>query len=185
PGGPPAGPPPHSPGRERPPSPADSALQKLFLHCEQEPAPVEALRPEIPRSVAEVVRKLMAKKPGDRYQTAGEVALAFEPFTTPSARVVPVCPPPEPPPTDSTPAEQPFPAAAEPPPPNVPAAAHLPDARPRSSFPVVWAVVVGLLAALGFAAVRGVFSRHEAEDDTQAGRDVPDASSRPRDRPRV
>src|SRR5262249_38955416 len=183
PGGPPAGPPPHSPGRERPPSPADSALQKLFLHCEQEPAPVEALRPEIPRSVAEVVRKLMAKKPGDRYQTAGEVALAFEPFTTPSARVVPVCPPPEPPPIASTPAAQPFPpafaAAEEPLAANETDAALLPDTRPRSSFPVVWAVVVGLLAALGFAAVRGAFSRHEVEDDTQAGKESPDSSSRP------
>jgi eukaryotic-like serine/threonine-protein kinase len=171
------------------PFPADTALQKLFLHCEQEPAPVEALRPEVPWSVAEVVRKLMAKKPENRYQTAGEVALAFEPFTTPSARVVPVCPPPEPPPIVSAPAEQPFPAAfvasEEPLPPNETDAALLPDTRPRSSFPVVWAVVVGLLAALGFATVRGAFSRHEAADDSQASKESRDAGTRSRDRPRV
>ncbi|HKB40964.1 MAG TPA: DJ-1/PfpI family protein, partial [Gemmataceae bacterium] len=99
------------------------------------------------------------------------------------------CPPPEPPPIASTPAEQPFPpafaAAEEPLAANETDAALLPDTRPRSSFPVVWAVVVGLLAALGFAAVRGAFSRHEVEDDTQAGKESPDSSSRPRDRPRV
>ncbi len=185
------------------PFPADTALQKLFLQCEQEPVPVEALRPEVPRSVVEVVRKLMAKKPEDRYQTATEVVLAFEPFTTPSARVVPACPPPAPPPIVSAPPEQPFPAAPggagfqpavapagwKPAPPG-PAANEadtaLPEeARRRSSFPVVWAVVVGLLAALGFATVRGAFSRQEAEDDSQASRDSADSGSRSRDRPRV
>jgi WD40 repeat protein len=47
---------------------------KLALHQIQEPEPVESLRPQVPAAVAAVVRKLMAKGPEDRYQTASEAA---------------------------------------------------------------------------------------------------------------
>jgi serine/threonine-protein kinase len=55
----------------------DTALDKLLKHRCEEAVPVEHLRPEVPPGLAAVVRKMMAKQPGDRYQTPAEVALAL------------------------------------------------------------------------------------------------------------
>ncbi len=41
------------------------------------PAPLRTLRAEVPRPLADVVEKALAKEPGDRYQTAGELAEAL------------------------------------------------------------------------------------------------------------
>jgi serine/threonine-protein kinase len=51
--------------------------EKVIRHLKAEPAPIRSLRPEVPEEVAAVVRKLMAKRPEDRYQTPGEVASAL------------------------------------------------------------------------------------------------------------
>ena len=51
----------------------DSPVEKLFLHCSQEPTPVEEVRPGVPHEVAAVVRRLLAKKPEDRHQTPAEL----------------------------------------------------------------------------------------------------------------
>lgn len=53
---------------------------KMHLHQTAEPTPVEQLRPDVPPSVAAVVRQLMAKKPRDRYQDPGEVAATLRPY---------------------------------------------------------------------------------------------------------
>ena len=58
------------------PFPGGEALQKLLKHRLEEPVPVEQLRPDVPPGVAAVVRKLMAKRPEDRYQTPAEAAAA-------------------------------------------------------------------------------------------------------------
>jgi serine/threonine-protein kinase len=58
----------------RPPFPGGSAMQKLLRHLKQEPQPLRELRPDVRPAVAAVVRRLLAKRPGDRYQTAGELA---------------------------------------------------------------------------------------------------------------
>jgi hypothetical protein len=42
-----------------------------------DPQPVERLRPDVPSEIAALVRKMMAKKPEDRYQTPAEVAAAL------------------------------------------------------------------------------------------------------------
>lgn len=42
--------------------------------------PVEDLRPELPEGLAEIVRKMMAREPADRYAGAAEVAVALGPF---------------------------------------------------------------------------------------------------------
>ena len=42
------------------------------------PAPLRTLRADVPRSLADVVEKALAKQPGDRYQTAGELADALK-----------------------------------------------------------------------------------------------------------
>jgi serine/threonine protein kinase len=62
----------------RPPFLDASPLEKLIKHQTEEPTPVERLRPEVPPAVAAVLRKMMAKKPADRYQTAAEVATSLE-----------------------------------------------------------------------------------------------------------
>jgi serine/threonine-protein kinase len=54
--------------------------QKLRKHATAEPAALDSFRPDVPAGLAAVVRKMMAKRPEDRYQTPGEVAAALEPF---------------------------------------------------------------------------------------------------------
>ncbi len=61
----------------RAPFPGGSLTEKLLKHQMDEPRPVEELRPETPPAVTAVVRKLMAKRPADRYQTPAEAAAAL------------------------------------------------------------------------------------------------------------
>jgi serine/threonine protein kinase len=58
----------------RVPFPGGNLAEKLLKHQLAEPVPVETLRPGVPEEVAAVVRKLMAKKPADRFQTPAELA---------------------------------------------------------------------------------------------------------------
>jgi tRNA A-37 threonylcarbamoyl transferase component Bud32 len=60
-----------------PPFPGGTLGQKIARHLAAEPDPVERLRPGVPPALAEVVRKLMAKRPEDRYQTPAEAAAAL------------------------------------------------------------------------------------------------------------
>ena len=62
------------------PFPKGSAMEKLIQHQLEEPCPIEMLRDEIPEELIAVLRKMMAKKPEDRYQSGEEVAAALEPF---------------------------------------------------------------------------------------------------------
>jgi CheY-like chemotaxis protein/tRNA A-37 threonylcarbamoyl transferase component Bud32 len=56
------------------PFPAEEPMEKMLKHHLDEATPVEQLRAEVPLKVARVVRRLMAKKAEERYQTAGELA---------------------------------------------------------------------------------------------------------------
>jgi putative intracellular protease/amidase len=76
----------------RVPFPGGSAVDKLLAHLKDEPSSLTALRPEVPPALAEVVARMMAKVPGERYQTPGEVAAALAPFATEAAPPV-ACPP--------------------------------------------------------------------------------------------
>ncbi|HYH68687.1 MAG TPA: SUMF1/EgtB/PvdO family nonheme iron enzyme, partial [Urbifossiella sp.] len=58
----------------RPPFRADSTLAVLKRVVEDDPRPVRDVNPEVPRWLADVVAKLHAKAPADRFQTAQEVA---------------------------------------------------------------------------------------------------------------
>lgn len=62
------------------PFPSQSVTETLLRHQTEEAVPVESLRPGVPPGVAAVVRRLMAKRPEDRYQRAADVAAALEPF---------------------------------------------------------------------------------------------------------
>ncbi len=65
----------------RPPFPDGTPVSKMMSHLELEPTPLAELRPNLPVGLIEIVAKMMAKRPGDRYQTPAEVAEALLPFT--------------------------------------------------------------------------------------------------------
>lgn len=62
------------------PFPGGTALEKLVRHGSDAPAPVHELRPDVPPDVSAIVTKLLAKKPGDRYQTPLELAAELTPL---------------------------------------------------------------------------------------------------------
>jgi serine/threonine-protein kinase len=66
------------------PFPGGSTLEKLVRHGTEEARPVESLRSEVPAPVAAIVRRMMAKQPGDRFQTPAELAAALTPFAVSS-----------------------------------------------------------------------------------------------------
>jgi eukaryotic-like serine/threonine-protein kinase len=50
-----------------------SVMETLVKHLEEEAAPLEEVRPEIPAGIAAAVRRLMVKDPAQRFQTAAEL----------------------------------------------------------------------------------------------------------------
>jgi serine/threonine protein kinase len=58
-----------------------STTQKLLQHQMKEPPSVTSrLRGHVPEALSDVIRKMMAKKPGDRYATASDVIDALSPW---------------------------------------------------------------------------------------------------------
>ena len=55
-------------------------MAKMYMHQSGEPIPLENFDPMFPPAIVAVVRKLMAKKPRDRYQDPGEVAATLRPY---------------------------------------------------------------------------------------------------------
>ena len=64
----------------QPPFLTGTCMQTLMAHAESMPPPVNELRPEVPKDLAAVVERMMAKNPANRYQTPAEVAQALAPF---------------------------------------------------------------------------------------------------------
>jgi len=65
-----------------------SVAEKLSWHLHRPPVPISEARPDLPEGLAEVIEKMLAKKPEDRYQSPEEVVEALEPWTR-----TPVAPP--------------------------------------------------------------------------------------------
>jgi WD40 repeat protein len=63
------------------PFPGGTLIQKLDKQRWATAAPVEQLRAEVPAEVAAVVRRLMAKRPEDRYQTPADLVAALDHLT--------------------------------------------------------------------------------------------------------
>lgn len=61
-----------------PPFPGGTATQKLIAHQTCEPKPIEQERPEIPESLSLILRRMMAKKREDRWQSATELSQALQ-----------------------------------------------------------------------------------------------------------
>jgi serine/threonine protein kinase len=64
----------------RPPFEGPTAVEKLVQHQMEELPPLRKLQPEVPADLDVVIRKLMAKRPEDRYPTAAAAAEALLPF---------------------------------------------------------------------------------------------------------
>jgi serine/threonine-protein kinase len=58
-------------------------MKKLMMHQTGEPPPIRDLQPDVPASMEAVVRRLLAKRPDDRYQTPGELVEALSPQPVP------------------------------------------------------------------------------------------------------
>jgi len=63
-----------------PPFPDPDLGRKLALKSDADPAPLTALRPDVPGELAAVVAKLMARRPADRYPTPAAAAAALAPW---------------------------------------------------------------------------------------------------------
>ena len=59
---------------------AKSAVEKMRMHVSKTPDHISQSRPDIPRSLAKIVHKCLAKDPSKRYLIPGELAHELEPF---------------------------------------------------------------------------------------------------------
>jgi serine/threonine-protein kinase len=73
----------------RPPFPNGSLKEKLYWHEQVEPQAIETVRSDLPPALRAVLRKMMAKRLPDRFQTPAEVAHILASFSH-VAKAVPV-----------------------------------------------------------------------------------------------
>jgi phosphate ABC transporter phosphate-binding protein len=78
----------------RVPFPDRTVPQKMYAHQTKAPAPVSEIAPGVPPELLEVLDRMMAKDPAERYQTPAEVEQALTPWTEtpvdpPAAREMP------------------------------------------------------------------------------------------------
>jgi serine/threonine-protein kinase len=59
------------------PFPADTSLERLVRRLKAPPVPITDLLPELPSAVVQVLEKLLARRPEDRFETAAEAAEAL------------------------------------------------------------------------------------------------------------
>ena len=57
-----------------------SISQKLMFHQISQPTPLHDYRPEVPKKLAAIIEKMMAKDPAQRFQTPAELVDALEPW---------------------------------------------------------------------------------------------------------
>jgi serine/threonine protein kinase len=73
----------------RPPFKGKNPLEIVLQHLEREPPDLTTLRPEVPPALASIVRRLMAKKPEQRFQTPGDLARELNFFFGSGAALAP------------------------------------------------------------------------------------------------
>ena len=64
----------------------DTPVKMVLAHIEKEPRPLHKVRPDVPTALSDVVAKMLAKAPAQRYQTPVEVARALAPFVKASGK---------------------------------------------------------------------------------------------------
>src|SRR5262249_22042593 len=62
----------------RPPFRGETGMAVLKRVCDDTPRPIREVNPDIPEVLAEIVNRLLAKKPADRFASAQEVADLLE-----------------------------------------------------------------------------------------------------------
>ena len=72
-----------------PPFRGDHVWDVYQAHFSMDAGPLNLVRPEVPVELAALVAKMMAKEPGRRFQTPGEVAQALMPFFKKASATVP------------------------------------------------------------------------------------------------
>ncbi len=72
-----------------PPFPEGSPVQRMMAHISQEPRRIEEFRSDVPTELAEICRKMMAKQPEKRFQTAAAVHNALASWLDPSIEHLP------------------------------------------------------------------------------------------------
>jgi serine/threonine protein kinase len=60
--------------------PNQSFLEKMTAHLRNPLPPLRPMRPEVPEALEAIVRKMLAKEPGDRFATPAELASALSPL---------------------------------------------------------------------------------------------------------
>jgi hypothetical protein len=73
----------------RVPFPGSSFSEKVEAHEKKEPAPLEEVCPDVPAELALTVRRMMAKRPADRFATMAEVAEELMPHVAGSSASFP------------------------------------------------------------------------------------------------
>ena len=63
-----------------PPFQEETVVKLVMAHMEKEAPALDGLRSDVPRELAEMMRRMLAKDPADRFQTPVEVAQALAPF---------------------------------------------------------------------------------------------------------
>jgi eukaryotic-like serine/threonine-protein kinase len=72
---------------QQPPFPGNKISQKLIAHQAYQPKPIRELNPAVPVELAQVIDKMLAKKPDERFQNAFAVQDALAPFVRASLPV--------------------------------------------------------------------------------------------------
>jgi serine/threonine protein kinase len=70
----------------QPPFAGGSLLQKLLKHREAEPPPIQSKRADLPPGLWQLLLKMLAKKPEERYRTPASVAAGLSSFARGGAR---------------------------------------------------------------------------------------------------
>jgi len=65
----------------QPPFPGRNHVEKVVGHLKREPAPLTAFRDDLPPELVQIVRRMMAKNPAERFQTPGEAVKALRAFS--------------------------------------------------------------------------------------------------------
>src|SRR5205823_1583613 len=60
--------------------PGGTPLEKVIRHGNEPPPRVADCRPDVPAEVEEIVQRLLAKRPEDRFHTAAELAATLHPW---------------------------------------------------------------------------------------------------------
>jgi serine/threonine-protein kinase len=138
------------------PFPEENPVKKMMAHQFEQPVAIRQLVPELPERLEQIVERMLAKSPADRYSGMGEVieelqALCSDPRALPASMPRPR---PAPPIRPSERLEQaPSPASQEPLASTASQELSPPTRGLPAWVPIVLAITAGMASALGFAMV--------------------------------